>query len=724
MTKREDDDMKVRAWRASLASVVVVAAAAMAVAALAPPSTSVGASSPPADGFTPIAPARVMDTRAGLGGPQFEAGAERVVSLAGVVPAGATGVAINLTATEPTTHTFLTVYPAGVARPSTSNLNVAPGMTRPNAVLVGLGPDRSVTIHHEAGSTHVVVDVMGYFTAGFTGIEPRRVMDTRGGRGGPTLEPGGVATLQVAGVHEIPATATAVALNVTGTGATAPTFVTVHPAGENRPPTSSLNVGPGDTLANHVVAKVGAGGAVSVYNDVGTVDVVVDVMGYFDSAGGYRSLAPARLFDSRPSGQTVDGQARSGGLLTGGTVHPVRVGGRGGVLDGSTSVVLNVTVTGAVRAGYLTVFPCGLPTPPTSNVNFEAGTATANGVVVGVSTVGRVCLYLSGPAHVVIDVAGHHGRRWAANGLDRGMIVNTTPGNTVFSAIAPWIDGVGYLRVWGGTRGMSTYPTLDAVPTFLRSRPNHYHLVADAEIQWLLEMQARHGVGIIYMVNINDTLASQHAFVTRLVDAGIDLQMLEMGQELYLTKFRQGDTAQKGVTRSFDVGSYMALLDEWVPTMRSFGVPIYTIGASHGPTFTGGDVWRRQWNVEMQAALAARPGFVDGITFHMYAGEARTGQPHEEEILPQNFEYLSTFGELPIAITEAGYTFFGYTPENLERSADFWTALAEALKPGDVFGLHILFAPGSWAGSNSWALFDEGGRTPVGDRLAQWLDGG
>ena len=64
-------------------------------------------------------------------------------------------------------------------------------------------------------------------------------------------------------------------LNVAATGVSAPTFLTVWPAGTDRPLAANLNPGPGDVVSNLVVAAVGAGGVVSVYNEAGTIDVVV-----------------------------------------------------------------------------------------------------------------------------------------------------------------------------------------------------------------------------------------------------------------------------------------------------------------------------------------------------------------------------------------------------------------------------------------------------------------
>jgi hypothetical protein len=77
----------------------------------------------------------------------------------------------------------------------------------------------------------------------------------------------------------------AVVLNVTGTDPTDGTYLTAWPAGQPEPTASNLNLGPGQTAANLVVAKVGANGRVSIYNARGHTDVVVDVAGWYGADG-------------------------------------------------------------------------------------------------------------------------------------------------------------------------------------------------------------------------------------------------------------------------------------------------------------------------------------------------------------------------------------------------------------------------------------------------------
>ncbi len=307
------------------------------------------------------------------------------------------------------------------------------------------------------------------------------------------------------------------------------------------------------------------------------------------------------------------------------------------------------------------------------------------------------------------------------------VIVNSRPRDEPGDLLTPWIEGIGYVRGWGGSRGMVTFPTDAAVPESLRDGPkSRWDVVRQSEIDGLVALQQAHGVQIIYMVNVNDTLQSQVSFIERLRAAGVDLAMLELGNELYLPKFRTGDTTKVGVARAWSAPEYVELLREWGPELRSrFGeLPLYGIGASHGTTDSGSDEFRREWNRTIVAARDETPGLLDGITFHQYAGagsgEAPVEQSSGEEIISDGgFDYLSTFGELPIAVTESGYVTESNSQSDLDRAAQFWEGFRNALKPGDTYGVHLLFQPTDDV--KPFPLFDLGGRTPVGDRFASWL---
>ncbi|MCU1397578.1 MAG: hypothetical protein JWN62_687 [Acidimicrobiales bacterium] len=71
------------------------------------------------------------------------------------------------------------------------------------------------------------------------------------------------------------------------------------PAGADRPQASNLNFVPGQTVPNMVIVPVGANGQVSIFASSGTVDVIVDVLGWFPTGTGFTGLTPARLMDTR-----------------------------------------------------------------------------------------------------------------------------------------------------------------------------------------------------------------------------------------------------------------------------------------------------------------------------------------------------------------------------------------------------------------------------------------
>ncbi len=68
--------------------------------------------------------------------------------------------------------------------------------------------------------------------------------------------------------------------------------------------------------------------------------------------------------------------------------------------------MLNVTAVQASSAGFMTVFPCGTPVPTASNLNYAAGQTIANAVVAKIGDGGRVCVYTSSAAHLMVDVNG------------------------------------------------------------------------------------------------------------------------------------------------------------------------------------------------------------------------------------------------------------------------------------------------------------------------------
>jgi hypothetical protein len=281
-------------------------------------------------------------------------------------------------------------------------------------VLAKLGGGKVCIFTSQA--VQIVVDVNGYFptTSTYHSSNPARVLETRVGevtvdglQQGTGLAAGGSVTeVQITGRAGVPANATSVALNVTVTATAGPGFLTVFPCGEVRPTASNLNYGPGATIANLVVSKIGAGGKVCIFTQTAT-QLIADVNGYFPVITTYSALNPARLLETRPSLTTFDGQFNGVGLQPAGAVVTLKVTDRGGVPASAQTVVLNVTVTQPAGGGFVTVYPCGITPPLASNLNFVANQTVANAVLVKVGTSGNVCLFTSQSTHLVADVGGY-----------------------------------------------------------------------------------------------------------------------------------------------------------------------------------------------------------------------------------------------------------------------------------------------------------------------------
>ncbi len=120
----------------------------------------------------------------------------------------------------------------------------------------------------------------------FYAIPPCRIVDTRNPNstnGGPIMGSNVQRDFQVRGVCGVPTTAKAVSLNVTVAGPTQSSFLTLWPSGGTRPVVSTINFNSTDpALANGAIVGVSlTTNDLSVYNNFGSVHVLLDVTGYF-----------------------------------------------------------------------------------------------------------------------------------------------------------------------------------------------------------------------------------------------------------------------------------------------------------------------------------------------------------------------------------------------------------------------------------------------------------
>jgi|HubBroStandDraft_6_1064221.scaffolds.fasta_scaffold00526_18 DNA-binding beta-propeller fold protein YncE len=421
-------------------------------------------SPPPAPGpYHVVAPFRICDTRApasGITPNQCDSGsgtigalgpnATRTVQVGGIsgsnVPAtGVSAVVVNVTAIAPSTGTYLTLFPAGGTRPNgTSNLNPATGSVVANLVEVAVSSGGAINVFNNAGTVNIAIDVEGYVsttTSGTTGlynpVAPTRICDTRAASGIASnqcdlggqhpIVAGSPLTFNVHGSGSpIPASGvSAVVFNLTAIAPTANTALTAYAGGASEPHASNLNLLKNATVPNRVIVPVPAGCSstctVTIANSVGSVNVAIDVDGWFTDSSGiqttgalFSGLAPTRVCDTRTSGSLAPG-CTEGSVNTGGHIS-INLSGVAGIpsISGSNppvAVVINVTAVEASTGTYVTVYPGGgSSTPPgVSDLNVPAGVTETNLVVVKVGPDGSIDLYNNlGSVNLIVDVMGYY----------------------------------------------------------------------------------------------------------------------------------------------------------------------------------------------------------------------------------------------------------------------------------------------------------------------------
>ncbi len=385
-----------------------------------------------AGAIMPVTPTRIADSRTGLQIPGAVPALGTVdvqVTGRGPIPTVGVGAAVlTVTAVAPAAAGYFTVWPSHTPLTETSNLNFVAGQNIPNTVIVPVSDKGAVSVFNGApGGVQVLVDVTAYIAGGtatadgmFVPVTPLRVADSRIGQQIPGAVPAlGTVEVQLTDRAGVPADAAAAVLTVTAVNPTASGFVTVWPSGVGQTSTSNLNFVAGQNIPNAVVVRLGSGvgtaGKIRLYNgSAGSVHLLVDVSGYLrggtpSMAGAVVAVNPTRIADSRIPFTLA-------GALSGLGTAQLQISGQGPVpATGVAAVVLNVTAVTPTTAGYLTVWPSGIPRTDTSNLNFQAGQTIASTVVVPVGSIdavgaaGKISIFNGSPGtvQVVVDVAGY-----------------------------------------------------------------------------------------------------------------------------------------------------------------------------------------------------------------------------------------------------------------------------------------------------------------------------
>ncbi len=213
--------------------------------------------------FVPITPCRLIDTRPGIdtvGARATPLGKAETITLgahgangdcAGI-PSGATGLSLNVTTTNASKPTFLTIWPADASRPTASSLNPQGGEpARPNAVTTKLSPTGQFSMYNLDGTVNVIVDVNGYYID--HDHDDRTLPTVAAGSIGADATIGGAS-----GVAAVAASATGVYQITLAAGAYVPAQMVATVTSACAGVTASVTVGTGDALQVDLVDEAGA----------------------------------------------------------------------------------------------------------------------------------------------------------------------------------------------------------------------------------------------------------------------------------------------------------------------------------------------------------------------------------------------------------------------------------------------------------------------------------
>ncbi|PZG01657.1 hypothetical protein C1I99_06255 [Micromonospora deserti] len=376
--------------------------------------------------YYPLAPQRLMDTRSGLGRPvpgPIGAGAavELQVAGRGGVPADGVGsVVLNVTVTGPTASSFLTLYPYGESTPTASSINFPAGWLGSNNVTVKLGAQGKVYIYNRNGSTHVVVDVVGFYAAsdtvksslGWGGhyrpVQPRRLIDTR-----PSPLEAGQRIESQADFGPASPHVKALVLNITAVNPAKAGFLTAWAGSPEVPTASTVNYGAGKVVPNLAFVRTrpctdcGPAYAVPNYSIYTSqkADIVVDLVGVIDDGSlpdglRFTPLSPTRIADTRVNFGTGALAPEETATIT----APSTV-----VRPDTEVLAMNVTAIAPSKNTVLTVWPADteMAKPGVSNLNPAAGQIVSNAVMGGIGPKDAFNVHnLTGTVDLVADVVG------------------------------------------------------------------------------------------------------------------------------------------------------------------------------------------------------------------------------------------------------------------------------------------------------------------------------
>ncbi|MBT1623285.1 hypothetical protein KK101_11365 [Curtobacterium flaccumfaciens pv. oortii] len=398
---------------ATLGALALVGSLLVATPAQAINDTGTGGVFVPASG-------RVLDTKAGTGGftTPMEAGKYRTIKIAGVagIPDDGTVGAVSLNATvsgNPSAGTLFGRPDADTSRTTMLIYNANTGEYVSNTAIVAVSAAGTIQVSTETAS-RLILDVQGYYTAntdgttagGFVPVAGKRIVDTRSGLGAPKalLAPGKSVDIQVTGANGVPASASGAVVNLLPINSTASDgYLTPYATGTTRPD-NALHYAPSVNTSIQAQVQLSSSGKMTIYNGSSTINLVIDLQGYF-TAGGTTgaTFTPGvgRVFDSRATGNTI---------LAKNETRAISVAGQAGVPvmgSGITAVVLTLSVVHGGSDGRASVWANGTTQPDTTSINFQTDEIRTNTVTVALGANGKINLNnVAEATNYVIDVQG------------------------------------------------------------------------------------------------------------------------------------------------------------------------------------------------------------------------------------------------------------------------------------------------------------------------------
>ncbi|HMZ20275.1 MAG TPA: putative Ig domain-containing protein, partial [Blastocatellia bacterium] len=257
-------------------------------------------------------PVRVLETRAGFNGctapgNAINAGGTFTLPVSGNctgIPANAQAVTGNITVV-PSGGGFLTLFPSSAQQPTVANSNFSSGEVTNNVFTVGLGAGDGAFKIFAGATTHVIVDVTGYYAPPTAGglyfhplATPVRLLETRAGLNGciapgaqligtgdPNADPNLDFAVQgrspvASPCNSIPSTAQVLVGNATSVVPNSGGFLTIYPSGGTRPLIASSNYAGNDVINGPFAVKLGADGKFKIYT-LRTTHLVIDILGYY-----------------------------------------------------------------------------------------------------------------------------------------------------------------------------------------------------------------------------------------------------------------------------------------------------------------------------------------------------------------------------------------------------------------------------------------------------------